>query len=279
VDVEYTFDDPDDGWFGAAEPAQDATRVEHSERSTQPSDDAVLAKDPAEDIEPTYDDTDTDRWFVPIGIDGPLELEDRPREDVEERPVIEPVPAEPEGATTTRGVVPTRRNGFVRAAAPPSWESRLSNSGAWDFKATSNGPRLGSRAVVMAAAVVAGAAAAFGAVLLLRSPAPAVQDSTTAPPSQSAPPPAPMKSTPFPSAELPPPLPPPPAAPPPPSAEQVVPPVTRQYNPSYQTPDEPRKPQTNVTRTPMSATPPAPPRQTDQGHATPGDSRRHGFFG
>lgn len=245
MDVEYTFDDPDEGWFGAAEPADDT-------------------------------DPDTDRWFVPpMDIAGPVQLEDPPREVVEERPVIEAAPAEPEPATT-RNVVPTRRDGFVRAAAPASWESRLSNSGAWDFKATSNGSRLGSRAFVMAAAIIAGAAAVVGAVLVLRSPAPAVEDSTTAPPSQSAPPPAPTKSTPVPSAELPPPLPPPA---PPPSAEQIVPGVTRQYNPNYQTPDEPRKPQTNVTRTPMSATPPAPPRQTDQGRATPGESGHHGFFG
>jgi hypothetical protein len=235
VDVEYAFDDPDEGWFGAAKPAEPI---------------AEPAADPIDDTDP-----DTDRWFVP-----PMDN------------------AEPEQATP-RNVVPTRRNGFVRAAAPASWESRVSTSGAWDFKAASNNSRLGTRTVVMAAAIIAGVVAVVGTVLVLRSPAPAVEDSTTAPPSQSAPPPPPTKSTPTPSAELPPPLPPPPLPPPPPSAEQIVPPVTRQYNPSYQSPDEPRKPQTNVTRTPMSATPPAPPRQTDQGRATPGDSGHHGLFG
>lgn len=258
MDVEYTFDDPDDGWFGAAKPAEPI---------------AEPAADPIEETDP-----DTDRWFVPqMDIAEPVQHVAPLREDFEEPPAIEAAPAEPEQATP-RNVVPTRRNGFVRASAPASWESRLSNSGAWDFKATSNSSRFGTRTVVMAAAIIAGAVAIVGTVLVLRSPAPAVEDSTTAPPSQSAPPPAPTKSTPAPSAELPPPLPPPPA-PPPPSAEQIVPPVTRQYNPSYQTPDEPRKPQTNVTRTPMSATPPAPPRQTDQGRATPGDSGHHGFFG
>ena len=260
LDVEYTFDDPDEGWFGMAQPA-DATLarpVVEPPREERPAD-------------PPASEDDTDRWFVQdMDLAAPVELEDPPRDEVDDRPVAESV-----AATIT--VAPTRRNGFVATPAPSSWESRLSNSDAWNFKVKSGGTRYRWKVVVMAAAIVAGVMAIVGVVLVLRSPAPAVEDSPTVPPSQSAAPPAPTNSAPAPSAELPPP--PPLPAPPPPSAEEIEPPVTRQYNPRYQTPDEPKKPQTNVTRTPMSATPPAPPRQTDQGRATPGESGHHGFFG
>jgi hypothetical protein len=230
VDVESTFDDPEEGWFGAAEPTEPTEVDPHAE---QPIEERSTAE------------PDTDRWFV---------------QDMADIDLAEPVALEEPAV-----------------AAPASWETRLSNSGAWDFKTRSDTSRPWSRVVVMAAVIVAGVVAVVGVVLILRTPA--VEESTPVAPRESVAPPVPSTSTAAPSAELPPPLPPPPPAAPPPSAEQIVPPVTRQYNPTYQTPDEPRKPQTNVTRTPMSATPPAPPRQTDQGRATPGESGHHGFFG
>jgi hypothetical protein len=268
-DVEYAFDDPDEGWFGMAQPV-DVTPPRPAEEvpSADPPADAGQSDDLSGD--------DTDRWFVQdMNVAAPVELDDLAREEFGDRPVTESIAA-------TLNIVPTGRNGFVAASAasaPSSWESRLSNSGAWDFKANSGDAWYRSKVVVMSVAIVAGVLAVVAVVFVLRSPDPTVEDSTTVPPSKSAAPPAPMTSTPVLSSEVP--LPPPgPPPPPPPSAEQVSPPVvTRQYTPNYQTPDEPKKPQTNVTRAPMSATPPPPPRQTDRGRATPGESGHHGFFG
>jgi hypothetical protein len=277
LDVESTFDDPDDGWFGAAQPA-DATPARHVQappRDDHPSD-LGHGFGPAAETDHSDDPADdTDRWFVQdMNLAGPVELEDPPRDDAEDPPVTESV-------TATLNVVPTRRNGFVGAAAPSSWESRLSNSGAWEFKATSDGAWYRSKAVMTAAAVVAGAVAIVGVVMVLR--APAVEESSPVAPSESAAPPAPSTSAPALSSVAPLPSPPPPPGPPPPpppSAEEISPPVVpRQYAPRYQTPDEPKKPQTNVTRAPMSATPPPPPRETNRGRATPGESGSHGFFG
>ncbi|BDX31985.1 hypothetical protein TUM20985_25320 [Mycobacterium antarcticum] len=271
IDVEYAFDDPDEGWFGMAQPADEAP---------------VRPPEPVQPVEPvaTHPDDggeDTDRWFVadmiaaaPVAPE-PARREDPPRADVEDRPVSSSIAA-------TLNIVPTRRSGFVAAAPKPSWESRLSNSGAWDFKARSGGSRSRSRSVLIAAAIAAGILAVVGAVVVLRGPGPAVEESTPTATTESAKPAAPTTS----AAPLPPsaaPLPPPPPGPPPPpppTAEQLKPPATRQYTPQYRTPnDPPKKPQTNVTRAPLSATPPPPPRDTDKGRATPGQSGSHGFFG
>jgi hypothetical protein len=263
-DVEYAFDDPDEGWFGMAQPVD------------------VTLPLPAEEVPPAdppahagQSDDDTDRWFAhDMNVAAPVEPDAPAREEVGDRPVTESIAA-------TLNIVPIRRHGFVAASAPSSWESRLSNSGAWDFKANSGDAWYRSKVAMMSAAIIAGVLAIVAVVLVLRSPAPDAEDSTTVPPSESAAPPAPTTSAPVLSSEVPLPLGPPgPPPPPPPSAEQVSPPVvTRQYTPNYQTPDEPKKPQTNVTRAPMSATPPPPPRQTDRGRATPGESGHHGFFG
>ena len=287
VDAEYAFDDPDDGWFGAAEPAAaepaalaqplDELPARHTppleepyEYVPAPAQAAVVDGDPT---------ADTDRWFVhDMNLAELADTEGPPRAEVEHRPVVESVAA-------TLTVVPTRRNGFVRTPAPASWESRLSNSGAWDIKsAYSRGPSRPKIALVITA-VLAGLAAVVAVVLALR--APAEQSTPVVPPSQSSATPAPSTSTTAPSTSAPvlsSPAPPPPAPgpppPPPPSAEQINPPVvTRQYTPRYDTPDEPKKPQTNVTRAPLSATPPAPPSPTNPGHATPGESAHHGYFG
>ena len=199
------------------------------------------------------------------------ELEEPPRVTVFERP-------ESVSVAASLNVVPTRRNGFVRAPAPSSRASSIANSGAWDFKSTSAKAPFPRRAVLTAAGVLVGVAAVVGVVVLvLRSPA--GDESSPVAPSESSAPPAPSTSAPVASTAAP--LPPPPvlAPPPPPPAEVAPPVVTRQYQPSYQTPDPPKKPQQNVTRAPMSATPPPPPRPTDGGRATPGRSGSHGFFG
>jgi len=207
-----------------------------------------------------------------MNLVAPVEPEEMTPARVDDRPRTESVAA-------SLNVVPTRRNGFVRAPAPSSRESRLVNSGAWEFKSTSTSAPFPKRAVLTAAAVLVGVAAVAGVVVLvLRSPA--GDESSPVAPSESSAPPAPSTSAPVVStAPLPPPvLAPPP--PPPPPAEVAPPVVTRQYQPSYQTPDAPKKPQQNVTRAPMSATPPPPPkRPTDGGRATPGQSGSHGFFG
>jgi hypothetical protein len=269
ADVEYTFDDPDEGWFGMARPADvvPARPAERPPLQDPPAEEPVRYDGQAvpEDVADDVTDTDTDRWFVhDMNLVEPV--------DVTDRPAVESVAA-------TLDVVPMRRNGFVGASSP-SWESRLSSSGAWDFKATSGTAWYRSRAVAVAAAIIVGVLAIIGVVLVLRSPA-AGEGSPPATPGESTAPSVPTTPTPALSTEapLPPPPPPPGPPPPPPSAEQVSPVVPRQYTPNYQTPDEPKKPQTNVTRAPMSATPPPPPKQTDRGRATPGESGHHGFFG
>ncbi|MBJ7339127.1 hypothetical protein, partial [Mycolicibacterium sp.] len=170
-DVEYDFDDPDEGWFGMAEP-------------TEPTEPA-----PIPEPEHHEDVADTDRWFVQdMDLAAPVESVEPP---IGDRRVTESVAA-------SLNVVPSRRSGFVRASAPTSWESRLSNSGAWDFKPTSTDSRFPARAVVIAVGVIVGVAAVLGVFLTMRGPAPAAEESPPAPPSQSAAPSAPMTSAPAP---------------------------------------------------------------------------------
>ncbi|WP_161600551.1 hypothetical protein [Mycolicibacterium hodleri] len=279
-DVEFDFDDPDEGWFGMARPADVETAPPVVETTpdqwTRDADNAPEHTEMPVDHEDLS--ADTDRWFVQdvvqeMALAAAVEREDPAQAKVDDRPVTQSVAA-------TLNVVPTNRNGFVKASAASSWEARLSNSGAWDFTARSTRTRFPSRSVMVAVAAIIGAGAVVGIFLGLRGPAaPAVDGSTPVPPSQSATPSAPTTSAPAPVANVPLPsplLPPPP--PPPPSAEQLSPPVvTRQYTPQYQAPDPPRKPQTNVTRAPMSATPPSPP-PPPRNSATPGDSPKRGFF-
>ena len=262
LSAEYEFDDTDDGWFGAEQPVDDA-----------PPQPAPPPLAPRQDYPPAFEDdsaADTDRWFV----------RDMERVGPAEPPPAEPPPAPvaPEPVAATVNVVPTRRNGFVHAAAPASYESRIATSGAWEFKSSSStASTLRPRAMMVGAAILIGVMAVVGVVLILGSPA-GDQPAPVAP-SESAAPPAPSTSAPAVASVAP--LPPPPVLPPPPPpAEEITPPVvTRQYSPSYRTPDTPKKPQQNVTRAPLSATPPPPPRQGDRGRATPGQSGSHGFFG
>jgi hypothetical protein len=252
--AEYAFDDPDDGWFGAEQPADDAP--------------SPPAPPPPRQDFPLDDDStaDTDRWFVAdMGVVEPVAADEPPH-----------VGPAPESVAATINVVPRRRDGFVRASAPASYESRIASSGAWEFKSSTSRPGLRPRTAMVAAALLVGVAAAVGVVLILRSPA--GDQPAPAAPSESAAPSAPSTSAPAVVSVAP--LPPPLLPPPPPPAEEITPPVaTRQYSPSYDTPDAAKKPQQNVTRAPLSATPPPPPRQTDRGRATPGRSGSHGFFG
>lgn len=260
LDAEHGFDDPDDGWFGAERP------VDETPSQPAPPPPRQVYLPPLEDESAA----DTDRWFVGDTSPGePVEPDEPPPARVTHR-------AAPESVAATVNVVPTRRNGFVSASAPASYQSRIADSGAWEFKSSSTGPALRPRAVMIAAAILLGVAAVVGVVLILRSPA-GEQPAPVAP-SESVAPPAPSTSAPAAASVAP--LPPPPVLPPPPPlAEEITPPaVTRQYSPGYQT-DTPKKPETNVTRAPLSATPPPPPRQTDRGRATPGRSGSHGFFG
>lgn len=302
ADVEYSFDDPDEGWFGMVRPveaAPSAPAVEPTGSHRVAEDGYAYAEDPARsdphvalppgepdvgypqpelrEPEALEENTDTDRWSVhdiatAAAVDAASDRDpapdDRPRAY---RPESESIAAALSFAPPGRSAVAA-----VSTPSTPSWESRLSNSGAWDFKATSDGAWYRSKVVLLAGAALVLGAAVVGIVLALTGPstdqAPAVAPSTPSAP------PTPATSVPVLSSEAPPPPAPPP--PPPPSAEEVSPPVvTRQYAPSYQTPDEPKKPQTNVTRSPLSATPPVPPQQTDKGRATPGESGHHGFFG
>jgi hypothetical protein len=276
--AEYGFDDADDGWFGAAQPVDETPPPQPA--PAPPPRQAPAPPPPApprQEYPPAIvDDSepDTDRWLV-----EDMNFVETPEPEVAQSVWVDERP-EAESVAATLNVVPTRRNGFVRAPAPSSRESRLVNSGAWEFKATSASAPFPKRAVLTAVAVLVGVAAVVGVVVLvLRSPggesSPVAPSATSAPPAPSTP--APVASTAAPAPPPPPVLAPPP--PPPPPAE-VAPPVTRQYQPSYQTPDAPKKPQQNVTRAPLSATPPPPPpRPTDGGRATPGQSGSHGFFG
>jgi len=289
--AEYGFDDADDGWFGAAQPVDETPspppqpappRQAPAPPLPPPRPAPPVPPRPAPPAPPRREfppaneddsDPDTDRWHVEdMNLGEAAELEEPPRVTVFERP-------ESVSVAASLNVVPTRRNGFVRAPAPSSRASSIANSGAWDFKSTSAKAPFPRRAVLTAAGVLVGVAAVVGVVVLvLRSPA--GDESAPVAPSESSAPPAPSTSAPVASTAAP--LPPPPvlAPPPPPPPAEVAPPVvTRQYQPSYQTPDPPKKPQQNVTRAPMSATPPPPPRPTDGGRATPGRSGSHGFFG
>jgi hypothetical protein len=263
ADVEYAFDDPDEGWFGMARPvdAAPARPVAEPSREEHSHDDADLS-------------TDTDRWFVEdVEKAATAGSEARPHDTTDRRPV-------PESVAASVDAMSTRRRGVVRAAPSSSRESRLSDSGAWDFKVSSDHSRNRRKVLAIAGAVLVAAAAVVGVVVLIRSPGSPVEPSTTVAPSAPSAPPAPTNSAPVltTQAPLPPPPPPGPPPPPPPTAEELNPPVNRQYTPRYQAPQETSKPEINVTRAPMSATPPPPPKP-DRNSSKPGDGRKRGGFG
>lgn len=261
LDVDSAFDDPDNGWFGhvRADPTSSRNHADVPSEDTQ-------------DVEATSTE-DTDRWPV-------LTVDPTPAPQVDESP--------PDDLRPSVGV---SAPGHPRFAPPSetSWESRLSGSGAWDFKASAaSGPRYRSKLVL--AAMIAAASAVAGAVFLARSPGPAGDDSRVVSPRESIGQPAPSSTAPAlstPSGPALPPSPPgpPPPPPPPPIAEEISPPVvTRDYTPRRQNaPADPDKPEIGVTRAPatrtqMSATPPPPP-APDRNSSTPGDGPKRNGFG
>ena len=300
LDFDSAFDDLDNGWFGYV-PAVDPTSSREHEDPADPPPEADWYDAGGVSTE------DTDRWPVVT-----LDAATAPQVDDEARTYYEPKTYEPktyepntyeretyeretyeprEAAPQVPPSIQPRASSWAEAppATSPSWESRLSGSGAWDFKVSESGTRKRSSMAVVGLIVVGLAVA--GAVLLVRSTGPADDGSTSVAPSRPTAQPAPTSATPalstpnqapLPSpAPLPPGLPPPP---PPPSAQEISPPVvTRDYTPRQQNaPDESAEPEIGVTRSPttrtqMSAKPPPPRKEPNRDSRTPGDTR--GGFG
>lgn len=256
LDFDYGVDDhDDDGWYGRALVTPDDTAPWHPQ---------------AEAAEPL----------------AMRELDDPPPRDVPLRDVPRHQTRDDPEDTPWTGIL-APRNGRHGVAPTRSWESRLSNSGAWDFKVSAAGPWYRSKRVLTATGAVALAALVLTGVLVLsRGSAAGVQEPTSGSPTNptSAGPapssPAPALSTAI--APPPPPLPPLPPLPPP-SAEQITAPApTRVYTaPRRSAPTQSDMPEIGVTRTPvtrapMSATPPPPPRP-DRNSSKPGDAPKGGW--
>jgi hypothetical protein len=196
-------------------------------------------------------------------------------------PDPEPAPEETPEETPWSGIL-APRNGRPGAPQATSWESKLANSGAWDFKVSTTGPWYRSkRVLITAGAVAAVALVSTGVIVFTRGSDAGVDEPTpVSPSSPTTVGPAPSSPSPIPSAEVaPPPLPPPP---PPPSADQITVAPTRGYTPPPRSaPSESGVPEIGVTRTPVtrmpfSATPPPPP-APDRNSSTPGDGPRGGW--
>lgn len=211
------------------------------------------------------------------------ELDDYPRYPAEydpDDPDPEPTPAPQHEETPWSGILGPR-NGRPGAPQATSWESKLANSGAWDFKVSTTGPWYRSKRVLIAAAAVAVVALVLTGVIVftggsdsgVEEPAPVSPSSpTTVGPAPSSP--SPVLSTEVAPPPLPPPL--------PPSADQITVAPTRGYTPPRRSaPSESNVPEIGVTRTPVtrvpfSATPPPPP-APDRNSSTPGDGPRGGW--
>ncbi len=237
-DVESGFDDPDDGWFGHVQTGAPTVSRHHDD-----------TPDTTHDVDAT-DVADTDRFPV-------LMVDPTPAVQMAAGPIDSPP-----------GASGPRHSRFDDA--PPSWESRLSSSGAWDFKSSAvSAPRDRVKFAVVGGIVAV--LAVVGVVLLLRTPSPTADESTTVAPSESTGRPVPSATAPAVSTPGIPVLPPGPLAPPPPpppTAEEISPPVvTRDYTPRRQTsPEESDEPKVDVTRTPAPRSP---------GGATPSEPRRN----
>jgi hypothetical protein len=274
LDFESELDNPDDhdGWYGSAlvaepVPAPDAEDLQAEEFH----DDAG------------YNPEDTDRWPVPTEPAEPTSTHEGAEPLRDDPRVIRA--DDPEDTDWTGMLAP--RKGRYGAPATESWQSRLSSSGAWDFKASAPGPWYRSKRAMAAVGGAAVAALVVSVVLLIsRSPATDVEQSTSVSPTNpTSAEPAPSSAAPQLStagAPPPPPLPPPPPPPPPPAEEITAPPATRGYTPPRQSaPSQSDMPEIGVTRTPvtrkpMSATPP-PPRAPDRNSSTPGDAPGGGW--
>jgi hypothetical protein len=272
LDFAYELDHPDDddGWYGRAlidEPAS-MPRVADL-RLDAPAEELTLGAD-------DHDSDDTDQWYMPPAAE----------ESTADEPVSTHVVQDPQRAVTPWTGVLAPRNGAAVAASTAtteSWQSKLSNSGAWDFKASAAGPWYRSKRLVVASAAVAVAAIVVTGILVLVG-GPGVEESVsptnykTAEPKPAAPASALSSASAPPPPALPPPPPPPPTA-----AEEITgPAATRPYYPPRRSaPSQSDMPEIGVTRTPvtrapLSATPP-PPRAPDRNSSTPGDAPKRGW--
>jgi hypothetical protein len=272
LDFAYDLDHPDDddGWFGRAMIDESASTPGRADlRLDAPAEELTLGAD-------DLDSDDTDQWYMPPAAE----------ESTADEPVSTHVVRDPQRDVAPWTGVLAPRNGAAVAASTAtteSWQSKLSNSGAWDFKASTAGPWYRSKRLVVASAAVAVAAIVVTVILvLLRGPgveesvSPA--NSTTAEPKPGASAPALSSAPAPPPAALPPPPPPPPTA-----AEEITgPAATRPYYPPRRSaPSQSDMPEIGVTRTPvtrapLSATPP-PSRAPDRNSSTPGDAPRRGW--
>jgi hypothetical protein len=258
LDYDSAFDDPENGWFGHVQAADPTSLHGHEDQPEPPPGELVR------------ESVDTDRRRA-LTLDTPP--------DVDETHVAYVLDPGPAAEPTAR-----RWSDEPPPVANPTWESRLSGNGAWDFKVAATGPRRFHPRLAVAGMAAAGLVVA-GIVVFVRSPGPADDESPVVAPSQSTSSVAPSTSMLSPAPV--PPGPPGPPPPPPPTAEEISPPVvSRDYTPRRQNaPDDPGKPEIGVTRTPvtrtqMSAAPPPPRSTPDRNSATPGDSERHrGRFG
>lgn len=257
LDFESELDDPDDndGWFGSALTMAPVGSPEAGElRLDAPLDDTRL----------DADTDDTDRWYLPPAV-------------------VEPASRAVPDPTMWTGVLAPRNGRTVVAGPQQTWESKLSDSGAWDFKVSAAAPWYRSRRLVIASVAVAVAAiVATGILVLLRSPGADESVSPTTPGTAESKPAEPTPALSSPSAPPPPALPAPPPPPPPTAAEEITGPATRPYSPPRRSaPSQSDMPEIGVTRTPvtrapLSATPP-PPRAPDRNSATPGDAPKGGW--
>ena len=147
LDFAYELDQPDDddGWFGRALIAGPASTPDAVDlRLDAPAEElAVGADDP--------DSDDTDQWYMPPAAeestaDEPVSthvVQDRQRDVTPWTGVLAPC----NGATVA-----------VSTATTESWQSKMSNGGAWDFKASAAAPWYRSKRLVVASAAVAIAA-------------------------------------------------------------------------------------------------------------------------
>jgi hypothetical protein len=277
MDVECESDHPydDDGWFGGALIAEPISSPEDRDlRFDAPVDDLRLH---ADDV----DSDDTDQWYMP-----PV---------TEETVADEPVPVhgvhDPQRDVVPWTGVLAPHNGrtvATSAAHTESWESKLSSSGAWDFKVSAAVSWYRSKRLVIASVTVAVTASVAAIVVMtgfpmsLRSPGREESVSpakpTTAQPKPAEPAPTLSGSTAPPPPELP--VPPPPL---PPAADESTGPVTAPpyHPPRRSAPSQSDMPEIGVTRTPvtrapLSATPP-PPRAPDRNSSTPGDAPKRGW--
>ena len=274
LDFAYEVDQPDDddGWFGRALIAgPDSTPDAVDLRLDAPAEELVLGADDP-------DSDDTDQWYMPPAAE----------ESTADEPVSTHVVQDPQRAVTPwTGVLAPRTGAAVAAstATTESWQSKLSNGGAWDFKASAAAPWYRSKQLVVASAAVAIAAILVtGVLVLLRGPG--VEESVSPANSTTAEPKAePKPAAPAPALSSAPALPPPALPPPPPptAADEITgPAATRPYYPPRRSaPSQSDMPEIGVTRTPvtrapLSATPP-PPRAPDRNSSTPGDAPKRGW--